>query len=490
MKNAIKTKKKSVKKRKMRHENVSEIPTNIKHLVEAESLQFLVPPDGACAMNAGAAHCFRDPKYGPQLRMVLNNHLADRWSIYKDRVSFPYERKVGVEGKFVRFESGEEEKFCEFLRSKESAYLWSDHLDLQLLCNLYQMQIKIITTKGSEDPHPIVSWLCPNPELKQFQLLPAGSVPIMTLIHYDEQHYNLVISKNHELFKTGILSQSLDEKEENLKKDDKQSDNCQDVKMTEILKKYEESQALIQTLYQKIERLEKKLESKKDDADENDENESISILRNKNCGFSRIGPQFEAIRKNPEVKYTCELCDNVFESKWHLDVHLKKHELKDSNCSFCEKKFKSKDRLNLHVKTTHEKETEYNCNECSYQAHTKGELDKHFDVTHAGHTIFCHTCGKGFSLKRDLMRHRKTDHANMIKKCKYFLSGHCDFDDDFCWWKHEREVSKNDVKEDENELVFQDAQSSNHPPIMERILSIMERLMEKVNKLECGKMTN
>ena len=48
--------------------------------------------------------------------------------------------------------------------------------------------------------------------------------------------------------------------------------------MTEILKKYEESQALIQTLYQKIERLEKKLERKKDDADENDENESISIV--------------------------------------------------------------------------------------------------------------------------------------------------------------------------------------------------------------------
>ena len=475
----------------MKHENVTEIPTNIKHLVDEGSLQFLVPPDGACAINAGAAHLFREPKYGPELRLVLNNHLADRWSIYKDHVSFPYVRKVGVQGNFVRFETGEEERFCEFLRSKESAYLWSDNLDLQLMCNLYQMQIKIITTKGSEDPHPIVSWLCPNPELKKFQLLPAGPVPIMTLIHYDEKHFNLVISKDHELFKTGTLSQSLDEEEENPENDDKEPESCEDEKQVEILKKYEETVALIQTLYQKIESLEKQLACKKDDTHENDENESISevsILKNKNFGFRRIGPQVEAIKNKPEVKYTCPLCDYVSESKWHLDVHLKKHELKNSSCTYCEKKFKTEDRLNLRVKTTHEKELKYNCNDCSYQAHTREELNKHFDVTHVGHSIFCHTCGKGFSLKRDLMRHRKTDHANMIKKCKYFSRGNCDFEDDFCWWKHEREVNENDVEEDGNKLVFQNAQSSNHPPIMEKILGIVERLMEKVNMLEGGKM--
>ena len=534
IKNAIKTKKKSLKKQKRKHENVTEIPTNIKHLVEEGSLQFLVQPDGACAMNAGAAHCFRDPKYGPQLRMVLNNHWADRWSYYKNHVSFPYVRKVGVKGDFVRFETGEEERFCEFLRSPDSAYLWSDNLDLQLLCNVYQMQIKVITTKGIEDQHPNVTWLSPNPELKKFQILPVGIVPNMTLIHYDEKHYNLVVPKNHELVETGTLSQ-LDKKVEHPVSDEEEPDKCQDEKLTQILKKYEESQALIQTLYQKIETLEKKLEDKEAGNAINESQSGEFIVKNKNHGFNRIGPQFEAVKKKPEVKHTCDLCDYVFDTKWQLDIHMNKHENKNSKCNVCEKKFKSKDRLNLHVKTTHENELEYNCNECSYQAHTKEELDAHFEATHLGHKINCHTCGKGFATKRELMVHRKADHLSLIKKCRYFLRGDCDFEDDVCWWRHdllpadhslncsicersfktreelalhsrdahaqqnikegafksrsENKSNKKDMDE-ENKSVFQDAQSSNHPPIMEKILSIVERLMEKVNILEVGKMKN
>ena len=200
------------------------------------------------------------------------------------------------------------------------------------------------------------------------------------------------------------------------------------------------------------------------------------------------------------------------------------------------------------MKTTHEKQLEYNCNDFSYQAYTKEELHKHFEVTHVGYNIYCHTCGKGFASKKELMIHRKADHLSLIKQCRYFLRGDCDFEDDVCWWRHdilsaknylncslcergfktkeelalhnrdghaqqnvfacnnvkkgaykypsedrlydhEKEGNENNI-EKENKSVFPDAQSSNHPPIMERILSIMERLMEKVNKLECGKMTN
>ena len=97
--------------------NVTEIPENVKHLVKEGDLQLLVPPDGACAPNAGAAHLFKDPKYGPKFRMNINNFIVDRWHYYKDKISFPYVRKVGVNGDLVRFEIGEDKKLKQFLKT-------------------------------------------------------------------------------------------------------------------------------------------------------------------------------------------------------------------------------------------------------------------------------------------------------------------------------------------------------------------------------------
>ena len=100
--------------------NVTEVPACVDFLVGDEYLQYIVAPDGACAANCGAAHIFQDPKYGPEFRKVMNNHMADRWEYYRKKVFFPYVRQVGVKGNSVRFEMGEEIKFLEFLRSEES----------------------------------------------------------------------------------------------------------------------------------------------------------------------------------------------------------------------------------------------------------------------------------------------------------------------------------------------------------------------------------
>ena len=61
----------------------------------------------------------------------MNNFIADRWFFYQQKISFPYIRKIGVNGDFVRFEIGEEQKLRNFLRTKRAAYLWSDSLFLK-----------------------------------------------------------------------------------------------------------------------------------------------------------------------------------------------------------------------------------------------------------------------------------------------------------------------------------------------------------------------
>ena len=88
--------------------------------------------------------------------------MADRWEYYRKKVFFPYVRQVGVKGNSVRFEMGEEIKFLEFLRSEESAYLWSDSEDLHVMSNLYQMNIKIIRIPSETNESPSVNWIGPD----------------------------------------------------------------------------------------------------------------------------------------------------------------------------------------------------------------------------------------------------------------------------------------------------------------------------------------
>ena len=66
-----------------------------------DELQLVVELDGA-------GRLFQDPSKGPELRMMVNNHMVDRWHyFYHKKVSFPYVRKVGVKGDSVKFKEGE-----------------------------------------------------------------------------------------------------------------------------------------------------------------------------------------------------------------------------------------------------------------------------------------------------------------------------------------------------------------------------------------------
>ena len=108
----------------------------------------------------------------------MNNHMVSLWKqFYSKKISFPYLRQVGVSGKKVRFEEGEEEKFLLFLKTEEAAFLWSDSEDLQIMSNLYQMTIKTITTKGDNDDYPTVNYIGPDEHLNDYKMLRAGIVP-------------------------------------------------------------------------------------------------------------------------------------------------------------------------------------------------------------------------------------------------------------------------------------------------------------------------
>ena len=59
--------------------NIKEIPENCKHLVQEEDVLYVVPGDGCCGPNCGAALLLGDEAYGPMLRRKMNLHMADHW---------------------------------------------------------------------------------------------------------------------------------------------------------------------------------------------------------------------------------------------------------------------------------------------------------------------------------------------------------------------------------------------------------------------------
>ena len=349
---SIKQQKKKIKRKLNKYPpNVTELPENVKHLVNEGDLQLQVPPDGACGPNAGAAHLFKDPKYGPNFRIQMNNFLADRWHFYKNKIVFPYVRKIGVNGDYVRFEIGEEEKFRQFLRTKRAAFLWTDSEDLHVMANMYQMQIRVITTKGPQDSHPTVNMVGPDSELNNFKLLPEGAVSDMTLLHYDELHYNLVISKDDDIAKFGTLSDYLTNKETEKVVDEgfKETENVilEESKLSEA---YEKSKITIEKLNQRVKELENELQEKSVELQE-----AIETIEHAH--------EFETVRSK------------------------KNEERPKFICTKCNSKFKNQTLLSNHMKLSHISEMEFNCVDCSFKGNNDKELRNHLTSLHTSQSL-------------------------------------------------------------------------------------------------------
>ena len=57
---------------------------------------------------------------------------------------------------------------------------------------MYQVSIKVITTKGREDKNPTVNWIYPDQNMKEFAELKDIDIGELVLFHEDESHFNLV----------------------------------------------------------------------------------------------------------------------------------------------------------------------------------------------------------------------------------------------------------------------------------------------------------
>ena len=100
------------------------------------------------------------------------------------------------------------EKLFEFLfiDDEKATYMWSDSADLVVVAYMYQVHIKVNTIKSGYDNNPTVTWIYADKNMEKFAELKNVSQDNMVLLHEDELHYNLIVSKDSDLAKFGSLS--------------------------------------------------------------------------------------------------------------------------------------------------------------------------------------------------------------------------------------------------------------------------------------------
>ena len=131
--------------------------------------------------------------------------------------------------------------------------------------------------------------------------------------------------------------------------------------------------------------------------------------------------------------FKCESCDKMFGDNYQLKVHFDSvHEGWRHFCKMCGKSYSSLGGFTRHTKLSHSKdnlkkthpeirknkmvekktdskEKRFQCDNCDKVYGYKHQLKNHFDSVHEGWKHFCNLCGKSFSFKQSLQRHRK-DH--------------------------------------------------------------------------------
>ena len=179
---------------------------------------FSAAPDGACGSTCTAIHCHMDKKLGRYVRRNINGYLIEFWPFFKSYFTFPLDVTVGLTNKIFENES----TFLDFLKNdSQSGLMWMDHFGLQIVSNMYQISVHILTTGlvGLEEPGARWTHIEPDKRLSSFSKVHKG-LPDMWLLHVNETHFDLLVRKDSELAAVGCID-DMEDKEDDDKEEQK-----------------------------------------------------------------------------------------------------------------------------------------------------------------------------------------------------------------------------------------------------------------------------
>ena len=405
--------------------NIKAIPKNISHLVNEGDVIYVVPGDGSCAPSSASAFLFRDEVFGRQLKDKMNKFIAKHWERkykYKTQCSenYPFTRKLGGGGE-VSFT--DPNKLLDYLNnSVEAVYMWSDSEDLAVISDMYQVNIKIITTKGAKDEHPRVNYIVPDEEMKEHAELKHAMFDEMVLFHEDDMHFNLIVSEDNDLVTKGSLSYRTNigpfmnnvDKEDSIEKD-LESNDKNNVNEKESM---ENENKLLRAQLKKL-------------------TEKVKVLESdyQNCE--------EELKDKTELVENLKIQVKSQEEILSLGVNVnEKRGITEKSCDKCSLKDNAEHHGKEQIDKEHTLGKGHNCNECEYEVSSINQLVKHIIKNHSADTfktLQCIKCGCQYNSNTQITEHTKSEHE---KEQNYESST--------CSLKRDNKSQPKDTKDDEN----------------------------------------
>ena len=415
---------------------------------------------------------FPDPNGGEALARQENEYLVENWDFFKEHFVFPHQVKIGG-GNKIWFKNHEE--FLKFLiMNQEASFMWSDHLQLQITANCYQVKVQVLSVnskgEGSIQKDPFV----PDSRLQKSSLLPEFrkdgkkmEVPEVWLM-YDGNHYDALIKDDDLIITRGTIQECpvwrLEEKDVNVvymeetqnENVDKEDDTdvkilqnrlriCESAKKA-IEKNYKDAENVIKELQSEnttlkiqvkdlSELIDLESEEKKDSSVKNVDEEDGYISY---YGDDEDGPWTKVKHKKKElkkkVKLECPECQYPFQDKDKLTKHVIQHrkpstkKISEQKCSLCNKLdfesyivYNTDKDLKEHIQTKHSTKSELDrlkCNVCNYKAMDQSFLTKHMSFKHGKKASFvdhtCELCDYKTTDKAFLRKHLNSKHYKKV----------------------------------------------------------------------------
>ena len=398
----------AVSKNNFKSKKIKGIPSKYLEAVGKDKVIYTVKGDGSCAASCAALHLFNDDIYGHKLRRQMNifmaKHFETKYSLLTNcSPETPYKRRVGLD-KEISFH--DKDDLCDYLKnSEESDLVWCDSEDLAVLSDMYQMSIKVITV-GRSDGKITTNIIHPDEDMKQHSYVEERTDDLV-LLHENENHFDLIIPKKHNLALEGSISEKLENKENT------SIVRFSNTKRTDHVELEEKDKINIE---KEVEKLSEELKMvKKTYAD------CAKDLKKKTEDFDKINGELQSsfLKDNLE-KAVIKTTDKI----------------KTKQCNL-----KAVD-MNKGSVYVNQKRVENNCQDCDFQADGIWQLNKHRNLKHCTEAskekVACRDCKKEFADKSTFMVHRKKEHRNNVGMCRKFIAGQCPFSDDYCWWAHSK----------------------------------------------------
>ena len=106
---------------------------------------FNVSGDGACMARAISLQLFKSEEHFYVISRAINKNILDHWDIWKVNNAMIFPFKTVAKGREIVFNN--EDEYLDFLRHDDSLFLWRDNHDLNVLSDLLNTKISVVTVK-------------------------------------------------------------------------------------------------------------------------------------------------------------------------------------------------------------------------------------------------------------------------------------------------------------------------------------------------------